>query len=168
MYVSALVGVRQRREFPCRARAFPRASEPRAGNPEYDDLIPSFSVSVSLVGHRDQTLFLLSMRLSTSIRCSTKAIARYSYASSSSRALSTANPQRPYTFHMASSWAGKPVERDTFKKTPFTPTSPIGRWRDKMLTRKAGSSTEIWYPDAGEDFFFVQEVRLVNIYAWQT
>ncbi|KAF9053669.1 protein serine/threonine phosphatase 2C [Hymenopellis radicata] len=73
--------------------------------------------------------------------------------------MSSAVPQRPYTFHIASSWAGKPELPQTFTKTPFAPNSPIGAWRDKMLTRKPGSSTEVWYPSAGEDFFFIQEMK---------
>jgi protein phosphatase PTC7 len=49
------------------------------------------------------------------------------------------------------------VDRDGNKqfKIPFSADSTIGSWRDKMLSRpKAVKGV-----DAGEDFFFVQEVR---------
>lgn len=76
------------------------------------------------------------------------------------RTLSTSTTlPRPYTFHIGASWAGK-VDRDLDKrfKIPFSPDGPIGSWRDKMLSRpKAVKSL-----DAGEDFFFVQEVRLID------
>ncbi len=65
---------------------------------------------------------------------------------------------RPYAFHIGASWAGK-VNRDFDQsfKVPFPGDSLIGSWRDKLLSRpKAVKSI-----DAGEDFFFVQEVRSV-------
>jgi len=64
---------------------------------------------------------------------------------------------RPYTFHIGVSWAGKPHRNpDSGFKIPFPSDGLIGSWRDQTLARpKAIKST-----DAGEDFFFVQEVRL--------
>lgn len=74
---------------------------------------------------------------------------------------STASSPRPYKFHLAASWAGKPAveEKKPIKRVPFPADHPVGIWRDQMLTRKPGTATEVWYPNAGEDFFFVQEVR---------
>lgn len=63
---------------------------------------------------------------------------------------------KQYSFHIGTSWAGK-VDRDGYNrfKIPFSAHSTIGSWRDQMLSRpKAVKSV-----DAGEDFFFVQEVR---------
>ncbi|KIY70893.1 protein serine/threonine phosphatase 2C [Cylindrobasidium torrendii FP15055 ss-10] len=73
---------------------------------------------------------------------------------------STASSPRPYKFHLAASWAGKPTveEKKPIKRVPFPADHPIGKWRDQMLTRKPGTATEVWYPNAGEDFFFVQEM----------
>jgi len=64
---------------------------------------------------------------------------------------------RPYTFHIGVSWAGKPHRNPgSGYKIPFPSDGLIGSWRDQTLARpKAIKST-----DAGEDFFFVQEVRL--------
>lgn len=88
-------------------------------------------------------------------RSTTKSVA--SERGQTTRALSVAtNPPRPYAFHIGASWAGK-VNRDEDQpfKVPFSVDSPIGSWRDKLLSGpKAVKSV-----DAGEDFFFVQEVR---------
>jgi hypothetical protein len=67
--------------------------------------------------------------------------------------------QRPYTFHIGVSWVGKPQDPNLMKKVPFPPDTLIGSWRDKMLQwpKKAKSV------DAGEDFFFVQEVRQYSL-----
>lgn len=64
---------------------------------------------------------------------------------------------RPYKFHIGASWAGKPPDRDrkTLKTEPFAADSVIGAWRDKTLSRPKAASSK----DAGEDFFYVQEVR---------
>ena len=47
-------------------------------------------------------------------------------------------PQRPYTFHIGASWAGKP-EYPTYglKKVPFPSDSLIGLWRDQTLSRNS-------------------------------
>ncbi|KAF7778731.1 hypothetical protein Agabi119p4_3076 [Agaricus bisporus var. burnettii] len=63
---------------------------------------------------------------------------------------------KQYSFHIGTSWAGK-VDRDGYNrfKIPFSAHTTIGSWRDQMLSRpKAVKSV-----DAGEDFFFVQEMR---------
>ena len=64
-------------------------------------------------------------------------------------------PRRPYTFHIGASWAGKAA--DTKIKSTFPPDTLIGTWRDKTLSRPKAVRS----PDAGEDFFFVQEVILL-------
>jgi protein phosphatase PTC7 len=72
------------------------------------------------------------------------------------RTLSTVTSlSRPYAFHIAASWAGKPNRQlDPRFQIPFPSEGPIGSWRDKTLSRpKAVKSV-----DAGEDFLFVQEV----------
>lgn len=106
------------------------------------------------------------MRIPTRISAYQREFARRSTTKSvlperaqTTRALSVAtNPPRPYAFHIGASWAGK-VNRDEDQlfKIPFPADGPIGSWRDKLLSRpKAVKSI-----DAGEDFFFVQEVRLI-------
>ncbi|CAA7271708.1 unnamed protein product [Cyclocybe aegerita] len=67
-------------------------------------------------------------------------------------------PHRPYTFHIGASWAGKPADpmyQMPKEKVPFPPDTLIGAWRDKTLTRPRSVRSA----DAGEDFFFVQEMR---------
>jgi hypothetical protein len=71
------------------------------------------------------------------------------------RSLATLAP-RPYTFHIAASWAGKAEDR-RIRKVPFPQDTPIGVWRDKMLSRPKS----VYNHDAGEDFFFIQEVCTV-------
>ncbi|KAF9264688.1 protein serine/threonine phosphatase 2C [Marasmius fiardii PR-910] len=69
---------------------------------------------------------------------------------------------RPYRFHIAASWAGKPETARVgvnMISVPFPPESVIGRWRDLTL-RSEGRKRKRWLAnDAGEDFFFVQEMR---------
>ncbi|KAH8107078.1 protein serine/threonine phosphatase 2C [Cristinia sonorae] len=76
----------------------------------------------------------------------------------SPRLLSTAAPpSRPYRFHIGASWSGKPAEprKVPIKTGPFPPNSPIGAWRDHVLSRpKAVPGTHI-----GEDFLYIQEMR---------
>ncbi|KAF8575553.1 protein serine/threonine phosphatase 2C [Ramaria rubella] len=69
---------------------------------------------------------------------------------------STVLPPRPFKFHIGASFAAKPAHtHDDHLKAGFLPDSPIGLWRDNALRRtKAVQSNS-----AGEDFFFVQEVR---------
>lgn len=62
---------------------------------------------------------------------------------------------RPYKFHVGASWAGKPLDYDPRQfQVPFAPESVIGTWRDKTLSRPKAVNSK----DAGEDFFYVQEV----------
>ena len=72
-----------------------------------------------------------------------------------SRTYTTSVVHRPYTFHIGASWAGKPEDPGDPRKVPFPEDTLVGGWRDKMLSwPKHFPSTS-----AGEDFFFVQEVR---------
>ncbi|KAI0780963.1 protein serine/threonine phosphatase 2C [Trametes elegans] len=64
---------------------------------------------------------------------------------------------RPYRFHVGASWAGKPHDPrgPRIKSNPFPPDSPIGKWRDLMLSRPnppAGNHI-------GEDFYYIQDMR---------
>lgn len=64
---------------------------------------------------------------------------------------------RPYSFYIGASWAGKPVEPGLKKRhVSFAPDSLVGAWRDKTLSRPKSVVSK----DAGEDFFYVQEVSL--------
>jgi len=68
----------------------------------------------------------------------------------------------PFTFHVGASFAGKPtsdMQRRARSRHPgFPEDHPLGRWRDAMLARpKAVRSFH-----AGEDFYFVQQVRHPN------
>ena len=71
------------------------------------------------------------------------------------RAYST--PTRPYRFHVAAGWAGKPYDPrgPRVKTAPFPAESAIGRWRDATLARPnvPGVGAHI-----GEDFFYIQDV----------
>lgn len=65
---------------------------------------------------------------------------------------------RPYRFHVGASWAGKPHDPrgPRVKTSPFPADSPIGKWRDTILSRpNAPAGTHI-----GEDFFYVQDVSV--------
>lgn len=65
---------------------------------------------------------------------------------------------RPYRFHVGASWAGKPHDPrgPRVKTSPFPADSPIGKWRDTILSRpNAPAGTHI-----GEDFFYVQDVSI--------
>ena len=67
---------------------------------------------------------------------------------------------RPYTFHIGASWAGKHDDNPKKVKAAFPPDTLIGTWRDKTLSRPKAVRSQ----DAGEDFFFVQEVLYIKIY----
>lgn len=81
-------------------------------------------------------------------------------------------PHRPFTFHIATSWAGKPSMGDdrVTDDQPFPLESPIGRWREVMLDRDIGLKKKRrgkdWVQDAGEDFFYVQEVCKLHYISW--
>ena len=79
----------------------------------------------------------------------------YSISSSIPQIHATTSP-RPYTFHIGASWAGKPDDDPMKIKAAFPPDTTIGTWRDKTLSRPKAVRSR----DAGEDFFFVQEVLL--------
>ena len=79
----------------------------------------------------------------------------YSISSSTPQIHATTSP-RPYTFHIGASWAGKPDDDPMKIKAAFPPDTIIGTWRDKTLSRPKAVRSR----DAGEDFFFVQEVLL--------
>lgn len=94
--------------------------------------------------------------------------ARQFTASSSVRASEatsdeSTNGPRPFKVHIGVSFAGKPNEfRAPLKKRrknglDFPPESEIAKWRAKSLARVKGVPAK----DAGEDFFFVQEVRVI-------
>jgi hypothetical protein len=63
-------------------------------------------------------------------------------------------PSRPYQFHFGASWAAKPPEKSRIH-VPFSSDTTVGRWRDEMLGKWKNATSR----DAGEDFFFVTEVR---------
>lgn len=68
-------------------------------------------------------------------------------------------PRHPYTFHLAASWAAKPIDSLVLRsRSPFPPDTAIGMWRDRVLSSKRRRNGRGGYGDAGEDFFFVQEV----------
>lgn len=119
-----------------------------------------------------QRLFLVAMVPSlstsrTSLRVCAPALARrIIWKQGRTRLLSTSTStyqasvvpsRRPYTFHLGASWAGKPEDPTLAPKVPFPPDTLIGSWRDKMLDREKRAKSI----DAGEDFFFIQEVRVV-------
>jgi len=87
------------------------------------------------------------------LRKTPRSIHRF-YSSTSIPQTHTTTLPRPYTFHIGTSWAGKSANDTQMIKTAFPLDTLIGTWRDKTLSRpKAVRSV-----DAGEDFFFVQEV----------
>lgn len=64
---------------------------------------------------------------------------------------------RPFTFHIGASWAGKPADQTKVPKVPFPPDGLVGAWRDHTLSRTKAVRSD----DAGEDFFYVQEVSFL-------
>ncbi len=95
-----------------------------------------------------------SHRLLISPRLSSRCFTQLRFSSSSSQ---DHPPPRPYQFHVAVSWAGKPINprERVSKTTPFTHDSEVGAWRDQSLARQSHitGGTHI-----GEDFFYVQDV----------
>lgn len=75
--------------------------------------------------------------------------------------MSTTGIARPYQVHIGASYAAKPAELlpryMRRRKVPidFPESSDIVNWRQEMLKRPKGVSSV----SAGEDFFFIQEVR---------
>lgn len=73
----------------------------------------------------------------------------------------TSSLPRPYKFHIGASWAGKPAEpgpNHNQLQAPFSAESTIGSWRDSTLSRPKIVTSK----DAGEDFFYIQEVSVVS------
>ncbi|KAI0709214.1 protein serine/threonine phosphatase 2C [Earliella scabrosa] len=73
------------------------------------------------------------------------------------RTYASSSLPRPYRFHVGASWAGKPPDPrgPRVKSNPFPADSPIGKWRDAMLSRpNPGAGKHI-----GEDFFYIQDMR---------
>lgn len=86
-----------------------------------------------------------------------------------SRAFSTDAAPRvphPYKFHLGASWAGKPADdmarRARARHPGFPSNTPLGAWRDEMLARHKAVQSQ----HAGEDFYFIQEVRGTVICAY--
>ena len=79
------------------------------------------------------------------------------HTSALKHARSYSSVQRPYRFHVAAAWAGKPPDPrgPRVKSVPFSPESAIGKWRDVTLARPN-------VPDVGshigEDAFYIQDV----------
>lgn len=90
--------------------------------------------------------------------------ARFTEQSRFSSALSTQSfPRRAYTLHIAASWAGKPVDAQTKQHAkPFASTSEIGAWRDQTLA----ANNSLGVADAGEDFFYIEQVRGGTLRGW--
>ncbi|KAI1795899.1 protein serine/threonine phosphatase 2C [Ganoderma leucocontextum] len=70
---------------------------------------------------------------------------------------SSSSLPRPYRFHVGASWAGKPHDPrgPRVKSTPFSPDSPVGKWRDASLSRPNAAAGK----HIGEDFFYIQDMR---------
>ena len=68
------------------------------------------------------------------------------------------NAHRPFKLSMGVGFASKPFHLESMqskmKTKDFSKTSDIVRWRNATVERYAGAFTQ----DAGEDFFYVQEV----------
>jgi len=71
-----------------------------------------------------------------------------------SRARQMSSASRPYTFYIGASWAGK-AKTGPMLHVPWPADGLVGAWRDKTLVRSHSPKAR----DAGEDFFFVQEMR---------
>src|ERR1700761_4573879 len=70
---------------------------------------------------------------------------------------------RPFKFHFGVSYAGKPADSDLVQarqRGRFAATSPVGKWRDNMLKQRNKS---VQSADAGQDFFYIQEVRACKL-----
>lgn len=69
---------------------------------------------------------------------------------------------RPYKFHVGASWLAKPTDRAVRKSaSPYPADSPIGRWRDETLA-KGSAFASASASGAGEDFFYIQDVRAIS------
>lgn len=133
----------------CRARSVP-----------YQRLFPAVPLAMvpSLSTSRISALRICAPALARRIVCKQGRTRLLSTSTATYQASVVPSP-RPYTFHLGASWAGKPEDPTLAPKVPFPPDTLIGSWRDKMLDRKKRAKSV----DAGEDFFFIQEVRIVTI-----
>ena len=64
---------------------------------------------------------------------------------------------RPFKLHFGVSFAGKRPDSELLQarqKGRFSVSSPVGQWRDQLLTHKK----EVPSLDAGQDFWYIQEV----------
>lgn len=88
----------------------------------------------------------------------------------STRRMSSSPTARPYYFHVGASWAGKPDEQPRWPRrrarmSGFGPDTDIGRWTRKSLAQFTSAARE---RSPGEDFFYVQEVRLARHFLYHT
>lgn len=74
------------------------------------------------------------------------------------RFMSSLQQKRPFKLNIGIAFASKPFHLESakskMKTADFSKTNDIVRWRTDMLKRYASGFTA----DAGEDFFYVQEV----------
>ena len=105
-----------------------------------------------------------SHRLTNSTRISAFVLAARhgSTATATSRApRSISSVARPYAFHIGVAWAGKMADLHERRScVPFSPDSPIGMWRDRILSEHTIPASQRPKKDPGEDFFYVQEVQV--------
>ena len=104
---------------------------------------------------------MIPLRAASISKCtshvSSQATSRRLLHSSGQQKRSYSSVQRPYRFHVAAAWAGKPPDPrgPRVKSVPFPPESAIGKWRDVTLARPN-------VPDVGshigEDAFYIQDV----------
>lgn len=108
----------------------------------------------------EQTAKMPYRYLPSTFRLYTPALARrIACKTPRTRLFTTASTSRPYTFHLGASWAGKPEDPALEAKIPFPPDTLIGAWRDRTLMHPKSVKSV----DAGEDFFFVQQVRFLEL-----
>jgi hypothetical protein len=88
----------------------------------------------------------------------------HSHVANNARTYSTDVPglkTRPYTFHVGVAYAGKPPARSKRRLAAFPSDHRILEWKNEMLAYpwKTGYGPNHVRKDAGEDFYYVQEVR---------
>lgn len=72
---------------------------------------------------------------------------------------------RPFKYHVGISFAGKAADaelRVARQNGRFSETSPIGQWRDLQTNVKKDVDSK----DAGQDFFYVQQVTAYTMLDW--
>jgi protein phosphatase PTC7 len=87
---------------------------------------------------------------------------RHSPINLTCRKYGTKTPSRPFTFHVGASFLGKPemdapvdYRAKSNLRQPFPIDHPVVTFRDRMLSQKK----EVPSDSAGQDFFYVTEVR---------